>query len=95
MSKLRKSAQGQQCTVRLEQICSFDPDTVVLGHINITKHSGMGLKSPDYMSCYTCSKCHDVIDGRNLKDYLYKDLLRAHLETLYIMVDAGLIEVAK
>jgi len=94
MSKLRKSAQGQQCTLRLTG-CNYNPETVVLAHINITKHSGMGLKSPDYMSCYTCSNCHDVIDGRNLKDYLYRDLLRAHLETLYIMVDAGLIEVKK
>lgn len=95
MSKLRKSARGQSCTLRLPNVCNFNPETVVLAHIVTKGSSGMAMKSPDYMGCFSCSSCHDVIDKRNRQDYLYQDLLRAHLETLRVWVDAGLIEVKK
>lgn len=94
MSKLRKSARGQNCTLRLES-CNFNPETTVLAHIRMNRFCGTGLKPPDYMSCFSCSSCHDKIDGRVKSDTVYKDILRAHFETLKIWVDAGLIEVKK
>ena len=93
MSKLRKSAQGQQCTLRLNG-CNYNPETVVLAHIR-NKFCGVAMKPPDYMSCFACSSCHDKIDGRVKSDTVYKDILRAHFETLQIWVEAGLIEVKK
>lgn len=92
MSKLRRSARGQDCTLRLDG-CNFNPETTVLAHIRINRFCGFGLKPPDYMSCFACSSCHDKIDGRVKSDTVYKDILRAHFETMLIWVDMGLIEV--
>ena len=94
MSKLRKSARGQQCTLRLTG-CNYNPETVVLAHIRNNQFCGVAMKPPDYMSCFACSSCHDTIDGRVKSDTVYKDILRAHFETMQHWVEAGLIEVAK
>lgn len=94
MSKLRNSARGQSCTLRLPS-CNYNPETVVLAHIRIHKFCGIGIKPPDYMACFACSSCHDTIDGRVKSETVYQDILRAHFETLQYWVEAGLIEVAK
>lgn len=94
MSKLRKSARGQRCTLRLRG-CNHNPETTVLAHIRNNQFCGVGMKPPDYMACFACSHCHDAIDGRVKSDDTYKDILRAHFETLKIWFDAGLIEVSK
>ena len=92
MSKLRKSAQGQQCTLRLTG-CNYNPETVVLAHIRNNQFCGVGMKPPDYMGVFACSNCHDKIDGRVKSDTVYKDILRAHFETMQHWVDAGLIGI--
>ena len=94
MSKLRRSARGQDCTLRLDG-CNFNPETTVLAHIRINRFCGFGLKPPDYMGVFACSNCHDIIDGRVKSDDTYKDILRAQNETLKYWVDSGLIEVKK
>ncbi len=38
---------------------------------------------------------YDTIDGRVKSDTVYKDILRAHFETMQHWVEAGLIEVNK
>lgn len=91
-SKLRKSAQGQQCTLRLTG-CNYNPETVVLAHIRINRFCGTGIKPPDYMSCFACSNCHDAIDGRVKSDEAYKDILRAHFETMCKWVEMGLVVI--
>ena len=53
------------------------------------------MKPPDYMACFACSSCHDAIDGRIKSDDTYKDILRAHFETMKYWVEAGLLEVKK
>lgn len=65
MSKLRKSAKGENCTLLLGN-CSGD-DTVVLCHIG--KNRGMGYKCGDHFAVYACSNCHDIIDGRAKSRY--------------------------
>lgn len=94
MSKLRKSAQGQQCTLRLTG-CNYNPETVVLAHIRNNQFCGVALKPPDYMACFACSSCHDKIDGRVKSDTVYKDILRAHMETLQYWIDNGFMGVTK
>lgn len=63
---LRKLAKGQNCKIRIPGICSHNPDTVVLCHINDKRlaGSGMGGKVPDLLGAHGCSACHDAIDGR-------------------------------
>ena len=92
-TKIRRSAKGEDCSLRLGN-CSSD-DTVVLAHIG--KDKGWGMKCADYMAVYACHSCHDIIDGRVksgfTKDELNTEKLRALEETLGKLVDKGLINV--
>lgn len=66
MTPIRKSAKGEECTVNLPMgVCNFNTETTVLAHSNsLADGKGMGLKAPDTRAAYTCSSCHDVLDGR-------------------------------
>lgn len=61
MSKIRKYARGQECQIRLEQICNRNDETVVLCHLS---GGGMGAKVDDIHGAYGCSSCHDEVDRR-------------------------------
>ena len=62
--KIRKSARGQECALRIPGICNFMPETTVLAHVG--KDRGMSLKCDDSFAVYACSDCHDAIDGRSM-----------------------------
>lgn len=93
MSKLRQSARGQDCQIRMPGICNGNPETVVLAHLG---GGGMGIKQPDLLGAYACSACHDEADRRTRKVPYEKSLLW-HLEgiirTQKIMLANGLIEI--
>lgn len=59
--KLRNSARGRDCQVRLMGVCNFNPETTVLAHL---PGGGMGMKKPDIHAAFCCSACHDALDGR-------------------------------
>ncbi len=59
MSKIRASARGEECLVRLEGICNGNPETTILAHLN---GAGMGTKHIDIFGAYCCSSCHTVLD---------------------------------
>jgi len=61
--KIRQSAKGQDCTVRLPGVCREAPDneTTVLAHM---PSGGMGNKAPDTEAAYACFYCHEHLDGR-------------------------------
>jgi hypothetical protein len=63
MSKIKQSARGEPCLVRIPGVCisGGDNETTVLAHLN---GGGMGKKHPDCEAAYCCSACHDVIDYR-------------------------------
>lgn len=94
--KIRNSARGQQCQVRMPVVCNRNPETVVLAHVG--KGSGMGQKCDDIHATYACSACHDVIDGRvRIGDprinrlYAYEAMVR----TQKLLLEQELIQVAK
>lgn len=98
MSRIRKSARGEACTLQIYGVCNFDPATTVLCHSNrLADGKGMGLKAPDTEACYGCSACHDVLDGRRPRpDWLTKDMLdelfdRARKKTQAILRLKGLM----
>ncbi len=63
--KIRESARGEDCDVRIPGACNFDPATVVWSHFpGLAGGRGMGLKSLDLCGVYACSRCHDVVDDR-------------------------------
>ena len=92
-SKIRQSARGEDCSLRLG-MCS-SPETVILAHIG--RNRGMGIKCADYFAVYACSNCHDFIDGR--VDYPHFDFdierekLRALEETQGKLINKGLLKI--
>lgn len=93
MSKITKSARGEECTVRIPGVCNFDSDTVVFAHIN---GGGMGMKHLDIHGAYCCSKCHDVYDGRvkyPMSNEIKLDFLDGMIRTQQILVEKGLIKI--
>lgn len=99
MSKLRQSARGKDCEIRIPRICNGNPETVVLCHL---PGGGMGTKSEDIHGAYGCSDCHDFVDGRNPgprgMEWIMKRrklaLLEGMVRTQSIMLKEGLIQVS-
>lgn len=89
--KLRDSARGQDCTLRLDG-CRHDSETVVLCHLPVGM-KGIGMKSPDLFAAFGCDHCHAVIDHRAKGHYEDRDLLRALAETQMTWVRMGLLTV--
>lgn len=90
--KLRASARGQDCTLRLPGVCNGNPETTVLAHLPCGK-KGMGMKSPDNMACFACSSCHDLLDGRAKGEIDWRDVLRALAETQSYWLREGLMTI--
>ncbi len=88
--KIRNSARGQYCTLRLVGVCNFNDETTILAHIG--RDRGMALKCDDTFAVYSCSACHTAIDGAE-RSALALDLLRALEETQKILFDKGLIKI--
>lgn len=95
MSKIRESARGEECQVRIPVICNFNPETTVFAHKG---GAGMGTKSSDLLGAYCCSNCHDVIDGRSdpviysrnsVELAFYEGIFRTQL----ILLEKGLIKL--
>lgn len=94
MSKLRKSAEGQDCLVRIPSVCNFNPETTILAHLG---GAGMGLKKNDIHGAFCCSSCHDAIDGRTRgSGFTGEELKLMHYEgverTQDFWIKAGLIK---
>ncbi|KUM02814.1 hypothetical protein AWB61_03095 [Chromobacterium sp. F49] len=93
---IRDSAAGETCTLQIAGICNGRADTTVLCHLPDESH-GMGRKADDVSSCYGCSTCHDVIDGRVPCDWQpgEKDfyMRRAMVRTLRRLLAKGLITI--
>jgi hypothetical protein len=77
--RLRASARGRDCTIRLEGVCNFDPETTVLAHYRMVGYSGAGYKPPDFMAAFACSACHDAVDRRRFLDLEREHVALAHL----------------
>lgn len=95
-SKIRQSAKGEQCLVRIPGICNGNPESVVLAHLN---GGGAGTKKPDYQGAYACFDCHNWLDGGYVQHgatRAERDLchLEAIIRTQEKLVEKGLILIA-
>ncbi|CAB5212403.1 Protein of unknown function DUF1364 [uncultured Caudovirales phage] len=64
MSKITKSAHGEQCTVLFYWIPYHNSETVVFAHANGLKYGkGIGKKADDEHGAYACYLCHMTYDG--------------------------------
>ena len=97
MSKIRKSAKGEECTIQIHPYCNGNPETTVLCHAPC-EDKGMGTKSPDFWAAYGCSTCHDIVDGRfRVNDPhslgIFQCLMRGVFRTQKILIQKGLMNV--
>jgi Protein of unknown function (DUF1364) len=95
VSKLTQAARGQDCQVRLPNICNFNPETTVLAHYRLAGTCGTGIKPPDLLGAWACSNCHDVIDGRaHIPGPFNVKLAHAEgcLRTIYQLIKKGLLK---
>jgi Putative nuclease YbcO len=93
--KYTKSAEDQECQIRIPGVCNGNNMTVVFAHIG---GAGMGLKHPNIIGAYACSDCHDHVDGRATNnEYTYDELRYMHLEgmmmTQLIMIREGVLKL--
>lgn len=93
MSKIRESARGEECQVRIPGVCNFNPKTTVLAH---NGGAGWALKANDAHSAYACYDCHLVVDGakseftrEEIKLMFYDGMVR----TQEILLKKGLINI--
>lgn len=93
---LRRSAKGEDCTLRLPGICQFDPATTVLAHLPFGGR-GTGYKASDLHAVYACDACHSELDGRSRnpisREELWECCIRALAETHQRMLGKGLVSV--
>lgn len=61
MSKLRKAAQGEDCTIRIPGVCTWNREETVLCHMN---GAGLALKDDDTEAAFGCYACHCAVDGK-------------------------------
>jgi hypothetical protein len=94
--KLRDSARGRDCELRLIGSCNGNSDTTVLCHIGHDR--GTAIKCNDTMAIFACSACHDVIDGRvsyssSDNPNIEEDKLRALEATQSFWINEGILKV--
>lgn len=75
--KLRESAKGQDCFIRLPDTCNYDRETTVLAHLN---GAGMGYKEDDYLGSFACSACHAEVDEPKKSKFDGEYLKNAHYD---------------
>lgn len=92
MSKIRKSAKGKQCQVRIDPCSCGSSETTVLAHLN---GAGMGIKKYDFQGAFSCDRCHKILDGEAHTRYSKKDIklmfYDAVIRTQEILLADGLI----
>jgi len=68
MTKIRKSAQGEQCTLNIAGVCRYESETVILAHIGFGDGGTAKRRQPGEVNAvYACAYCHDAIgEGKDV-----------------------------
>ena len=91
--KIRQSARGEACTLRLE-CCSFNDEETVFAHIRQASHAGMARKPPDFWGVYACAACHREQARLQSSELCgYDDVLRALFLTQSRLFAKGLLQM--
>ncbi|MHB0965518.1 MAG: nuclease domain-containing protein [Bellilinea sp.] len=101
MSKITESARNEDCQIRIPGVCNFNPATVVWCHAGgSAAGKGLGMKVPDILGAYGCSKCHDAVDNRSWattwngysKEQIRLMFWEGHARSVIILMNKGLIK---
>jgi hypothetical protein len=97
-TRITKSANGEECLVRIPGICTGDPATTIWSHARWgAAGRGRGIKAVDLAGTYCCTACDAVFDGqRNPPDGYTRDMVDAdwcmgHFRSLVRLGEKGLI----
>ena len=74
MSKYRKAAWGEHCTIRLPG-CLPVTETTVLAHL---PNLSISKKASDLNAAFSCYSCHQIVDGA-----VQTDLEREWVELMF------------
>ena len=99
--RIRESARGEACTVRLVGVCSHDPAQTIWSHARWGAQlgeagRGMATKAIDLAGAYCCTACDAAFDGQVRVDHLTRDeidrdWMLGHLRSLGILARKGLV----
>lgn len=96
--RIRDSARGEECTVRIVGACTYDPATTIWSHAPLqAAGKGKSLKSVDIAGAYCCTSCDAVIDGQRplppgaSRDSVMLDWFMGHMRSLVILKKKGLV----
>lgn len=100
MSKITKSAKGEECQIRIPGICKGNKETVVWCHANgSAAGKGIGMKSYDLLGAYGCQNCHDMYDRRTkplMMHGSYENIKlmfwEGHARSLVMLIEKGLVK---
>jgi hypothetical protein len=94
MSRIRRSAQGKPCQLRVPGVCNGDWSTTVHAHVRRAGVGGMGLKPPDLCGVRACHACHDWLDRRNQSDDELRDtyILEGMIRTIDALLSEGVVD---
>lgn len=98
MSRIRKSAQGEDCLVRIIGVCSFDPAKTIWSHAPFASGGkGRSLKAHDLCGAYCCTACDAVLDRQaplppgQTREQIELDWFHGHLRSLVRLAEKGLV----
>lgn len=97
-TKITKSARGEDCAIRIPNVCNRDNETTIFAHLSGVRFGhGMAHKVLNMFGAYSCSSCHDLVDGRTRSDYTADQIRIMHLdgviETQMRLIEKGLIKL--
>lgn len=92
--KIRESAKGERCTVRLPWCCDGGGETTVYAHLPMPGLPA-GYKVTDIAGCFSCRACHAAIDAPGMTRWpdRERDLRRAQTLTLTRLIELGIVEI--
>lgn len=94
--KITEAARGEECTLEILGVCSFDPSTVVYCHFP-DEEGGIALKSDDVSGAFGCHACHDAVDGRvqspEFKQRSDWYMRRAQTRTVRRLIEKGVFKL--
>lgn len=83
--RFRDLARGQDCMLRIPNVCCGDPETTVLAHSNRAEHNKGGMiKAHDFYGVFSCHTCHHALDQTGLDPALKVKLFDWGLERMAV-----------
>ena len=97
MSSITKSANGQDCQVRIIGVCKADPAYTIWSHCRHgAAGKGKGIKAIDIAGSYACTACdadYDQLQGvpHMTRAEVDLDWFMGHMRSLVILKNKGLV----